>query len=131
MSQPTPALLMVAHGSRRQAANEEFFEHVAATAAQAGNRYSDVCGAFLELAEPSIVQGLTALMNKGHSEIYILPCFLNRGRHVAEDIPEDIAAFTSQYPQVNVHCLPYIGSEPRYLSMLADLAEQALQTTSK
>ncbi|WP_119394197.1 sirohydrochlorin chelatase [Salinibius halmophilus] len=131
MSINTPALLMVAHGSRRQAANQEFTQQVATTAAQIGHLYSAVEAAFLELAEPTIEQGLEALRDRGHSEIYLLPCFLNRGRHVAQDIPEDIEAFRSKNPNITVTCLPYIGSEASYLGLLAELAANGLQTASK
>lgn len=122
MTDQKPALLMVAHGSRRQAANEEFFEHVNQTAKQVSHLYQTVEGAFLELASPTINDGLSALAEQGHSTIYLLPCFLNRGRHVAEDIPEDVDAYRKSNPHVEIICLPYIGSTAAYLQMLAQLA---------
>ena len=52
------SLLLVAHGSRRQASNEEVRELTARLAEHAGAAYGYVDCGFLELAEPSIPEGI-------------------------------------------------------------------------
>jgi len=54
------SLLIITHGSRRVASNDEDRQLVDQVRAQAGNAYDDVETAFLELAEPSIPDGLAA-----------------------------------------------------------------------
>ena len=49
--------------------------------------------AFLELAEPSIPQGLAQCLALDAEEIIVFPYFLAAGTHVADDIPEALDAF--------------------------------------
>ena len=93
------SLLLVAHGSRREASNEEVRQLTTQLAAHAGNRYQSVSCAFLELAEPSIPDGIEACIQQGAEEVIVLPYFLSAGRHVHEDIPREIAGKQQEYPQ--------------------------------
>ncbi|MEN8176684.1 MAG: CbiX/SirB N-terminal domain-containing protein, partial [Pseudomonadota bacterium] len=63
------SLLLVAHGSRREASNQEVRDLASSLANQAGDTYQDVSAAFLELAEPSIPDGILAALERGASEI--------------------------------------------------------------
>ncbi|MEC9314794.1 MAG: CbiX/SirB N-terminal domain-containing protein, partial [Pseudomonadota bacterium] len=76
------ALLIVAHGSRRQASNQE----VIALAEQLRNSqqtdFDLVEAAFLELADPSIPEGIAQCVSQGANEVIVFPYFLNSGRHV-------------------------------------------------
>ena len=51
-------LLLIAHGSRRQGANDEIRQLGERVASLDGNDYDGVVTAFLELAEPDIQQGI-------------------------------------------------------------------------
>jgi sirohydrochlorin ferrochelatase len=105
-----PSLLIIAHGSRRAASNDEVRTLAATVRAQAGAVYDHVETAFLELAEPSIPDGLAALAAQGATDIVAFPYFLAAGTHVAQDIPEAIAAFTAAHPQVQVRLTPHLGA---------------------
>jgi sirohydrochlorin ferrochelatase len=105
-----PSLLIIAHGSRRAASNDEVRTLAATVRAQAGVAYDHVETAFLELAEPSIPAGLAALAAQGATDIVAFPYFLAAGTHVAQDIPEAIAAFTAAHPQVQVRLTPHLGA---------------------
>ena len=107
-----PSLLIIAHGSRRAASNDEVRALADAVRAQPGQFYEHVETAFLELAEPDIPAGLAALAVKGASEIVAFPYFLAAGTHVAQDIPEAIAEFTAAYPAVTVRLTPHLGASP-------------------
>ncbi|MES1924561.1 CbiX/SirB N-terminal domain-containing protein [Salinisphaera sp. T31B1] len=124
------SLLVVAHGSRREASNAEvraLTERVRAAAADSS--FTDIECAFLELAPPSIPEGLELLISRGANQVTVLPYFLAAGRHVAEDIPEAVAETRSRYPEVRIDIAPYLGTSeamPRLLlSMLADSAVAA------
>lgn len=105
-----PSMLIIAHGSRRAASNDEVRVLADAVRAQAGVVYEHVETAFLELAEPSIPNGLAALAAKGAREIVAFPYFLAAGTHVAQDIPDAIAEFTAAHPAVTVRLAPHLGA---------------------
>lgn len=107
-----PSLLLIAHGSRRAASNDEVRALAAALAAQPGNGYDHVEAAFLELADPLIPDGLALLAERGATEIVAFPYFLAAGRHVAEDIPAEIAKFAHTRPDVAVRMSGHLGASP-------------------
>jgi len=102
-------LLLVAHGSRRDASNEEIRSLTRALAQQSAGRYGAVECAFLELADPSIPDGLCALIERGIRRIILVPYFLSAGRHVAQDIPAEVARVLERYPQAEIRIAPYVG----------------------
>jgi len=105
-----PSLLIIAHGSRRAASNDEVRQLAERVRAQAGQAYDQIETAFLELAEPSIPEGLAALAAQGATDIVAFPYFLAAGTHVAQDIPEAIAEFSAAHPQVTVRLTPHLGA---------------------
>ena len=105
-----PSLLIIAHGSRRAASNDEVRALADAVRVQPGQSYEHVETAFLELAEPSIPDGLATLAAKGASEIVAFPYFLAAGTHVAQDIPDAIAEFSAAHPTVTVRLTPHLGA---------------------
>ena len=111
------ALLIVAHGSRRAASNDEVRTLCDAVAARDQGLYDEVRCAFLELAEPSIEQGLAALIQEGMRDVTVVPYFLSAGRHVAEDIPAAVAAVP--VPEgVSVRIAPHVGNSSAMVELL-------------
>lgn len=105
-----PSLLIIAHGSRRAASNDEVRALADAVRTQPGHVYDHVEAAFLELAEPGIPEGLKALADQGATEIVAFPYFLAAGTHVAQDIPEAIGEFAATHPQVTVRLTRHLGA---------------------
>ncbi len=103
------ALLVVAHGSRRVESNDEV-RTITKKLAIEQKLFNAVSCAFLELAEPSIPEGLRLHIEKGVTEIVVLPYFLSAGRHVIQDIPNEIAIIERQYPTVKITLAPYLGA---------------------
>ena len=116
------ALLLVAHGSRRAASNDEVRELAQRLATKAGERYGMVDAAFLELAEPSIPDGIQCCIDRGAEEVVVLPYFLSAGRHVAEDIPNEVQVKIEQHPQVNIHIASYLGAADGVVDLLLNSA---------
>ena len=116
------SLLIIAHGSRREASNEEVRALAAAVRARAEQRYEHVETAFLELAAPDIPAGLAALASRGAREIVALPYFLAAGTHVAADIPAAIAAFQATHPGIDVRLTPHLGAAAALPAALLDIA---------
>ncbi len=116
------SLLVVAHGSRRQASNHEVRELVVQLRAL-DHRYDRIECAFLELAEPSIPDGLRGLIESGSSEVVLMPYFLAAGRHVVADIPDEIEIVRKEHPAVTIHVAPYLGAAPGIADMLLSQAD--------
>lgn len=104
------ALLIVAHGSRRAESNDEVRTLTAGIREKAGTRFGMVECAFLELAEPSIPDGIECAIRNGAEEVVVLPYFLSAGRHVAKDIPEQVRAKRNEYPNVTIRLVPHLGA---------------------
>lgn len=117
------ALLLVAHGSRRHASNDEVHALAELLKSRCQTDYSLVKAAFLELAEPSIPQGIQQCIDAGATAITILPYFLNSGRHVTEDIPEEIAKGREYAPEVEIQLMPHIGAANGMIALLVDAAQ--------
>ena len=117
------SLLLVAHGSRRETSNEEIRQLTAQLDSKAGDRYDSVSCAFLELAEPSIPDGIEACIQAGAEEVIVLPYFLSAGRHVQEDIPREVAGKQQEYPQIPIRLAPYLGSADGITELLLAVAE--------
>ncbi len=120
------SILLVAHGSRRGASNDEVRE----LAAELGKLRPDdelVECAFLELAEPSIPDGIQHCIDQGATTVTVLPYFLSAGRHVAEDIPHEVAIKQEQHPDIDIHISDYLGSSVTVQHALTELADKCSQ----
>lgn len=80
------ALLIVDHGSRLEAANEMLHDVVEVIRRQRPDLI--VHPAHMELAEPTIEQGVKACLDNGASEVVVHPYMLSPGRHATQDIPD-------------------------------------------
>ena len=119
------ALLLIAHGSRREASNDEVRDLAQALKHQTGDEFSIVECAFLELAEPSIPDGVSVCVEKGAESVTVLPYFLSAGRHVVSDIPEELQKAQAKHQQVNIKTAPYLGSAQGIIEILIGLSKQA------
>jgi len=124
MSSHFKALLVVAHGSRREASNEEVRALSELIATQAGGRYQMVKAAFLELAEPSIPDGIEECIKAGAREVVVMPYFLSAGRHVATDIPQEVAPKQQQYPEIMIRIAPYLGAADGIAGLMLQMSEK-------
>jgi len=117
-------LLLVAHGSRRAESNNEIGELATRLAGIARDHFDGVMYAYLELAEPSIPDGIEACVEAGASEVVVMPYFLAAGRHVQEDIPEIINAKQGDHPDCTIRIAPYLGTASELPELLLALSQR-------
>ena len=117
------SLLVVAHGSRRSQSNTEVEQLTQIIREKACSKYLSISHAFLELAEPSIGDAIDQCVQQGATEVLLLPYFLSAGRHVQQDIPEEVAVKQAQYPQIKMHITPYLGASQGIADMMLALVE--------
>jgi CbiX len=113
-------ILLMDHGSRNAASNErlhdlaELYQEQFVRASKLTSRNVQVIvkAAHMEIASPSIQDGLSALMQENVQEIICHPYFLSPGRHVVEDIPLLVAnAIKALSISIPVKTTRPIGSE--------------------
>ena len=103
------ALIVLAHGSRRLEANQEIVDLAHQVKTLEKNEYAIVEHAYLEIAEPTLLQCIDIVIMKGVSNITVLPYFLNSGNHVKRDIPAMIETAIQAYPDCQFHVSSFIG----------------------
>ena len=103
------ALLLIAHGSRKERANNEIAQ-LADHLESNDQTFDQIQHAFLEMAEPSIPDSIKGLVENGANEITVLPYFLAYGSHVGSDIPDIIQTMREQHPNVTFTITDHIGS---------------------
>lgn len=106
------ALVLIAHGSRRKASNEEVITLTSVITREIADEYPIVVASFLELAEPLIPDALDHCVKQGATDICVVPYFLSAGRHVHEDIPAEVDKARKMHPDVPMTILPHIGGSP-------------------
>lgn len=119
------ALLLVAHGSRREKSNEEVVEMSRKLKKHCDGEFDIVKPAFLELAEVLIPDGIQQCVNDGATSIIILPYFLNSGRHVVEDIPNIVNAEKESCPNVSIKISSHLGASEMMMDVLISTANKS------
>jgi sirohydrochlorin ferrochelatase len=121
------ALLLISHGSRRSASNDEVLRLTETLRTKSGEEQSLVACAFLEMAEPTIQTALDQLAADGATAIQVFPHFLAAGTHVTKDIPRELDAAAQRHPGVTFTLLPHLGALPGLADLiLAQLPRQPI-----
>jgi sirohydrochlorin ferrochelatase len=123
-------LLLIAHGSRRQGANDEIIRLAESIAGHADNGYDGVLPAFLEIAEPSISEGIKRCVELGAEHIVVMPYFLAAGNHVYKDIPGEIACAQAGAPEVKIEMSQYLGASEAMASLVLDCSRRVDQAST-
>jgi sirohydrochlorin ferrochelatase len=126
LEKPTPgkkAALLIAHGSRRDAANQDLA--VLADALRVRAIYPLVEIAYLELAAPTILEGGAACVREGADQVFLLPYFLSAGAHVTDDLERYRRELADQFPQVRfILCRP-LSLHPLLVDIVVDRLGEA------
>jgi sirohydrochlorin ferrochelatase len=82
--------------------------------------------AFMAYAEPGIMKAVGLLVEKGITNIVVVPCFLFEGIHVLEDIPHILTQLEKHYQQkIRFVCTPSVGGDSRLIDILLDRIREA------
>lgn len=110
MQNPLTGIIIVDHGSRREASNKMLEKFVEAFAEQA--EYPIVEPAHMELAEPSISDAFDRCVERGAKQVIVCPYFLLPGKHWHEDIPSLTTEAANKHPGVGYMVTSPIGLHP-------------------
>ena len=104
------ALIILAHGSRRQESNQEIKNLTNDVRTLIKKEFDIVDYAFLEIAKPSLINSIKNVVSKNISEITIFPYFLNSGVHIKNDIPNIVKNARLKHPGCKFIIPPPIGA---------------------
>jgi sirohydrochlorin ferrochelatase len=93
------AVLLIAHGSRHEAANDDLRRLVERIAARGD--YPIVEAAFLELAEPDIPTGGDRCVARGATRVLMVPYFLAEGVHLRRDLTASRDALAARHDGIS------------------------------
>ena len=111
------AVLLIDHGSRRDAANEMMNCMANLVQAMAG---ADVVVryAHMELCEPSIAAGVRDCVEAGATELIVFPYMLSPGKHSTGDIPRMVADAAAPFPQLVVRVTSAFGVHEKLAELI-------------
>ena len=104
------AVLLIAHGSRHAAANDDLFR-LAERLARRGE-YAIVEPSFLELADPDIPTAGDRCATLGATRVLMVPYFLSEGVHLVRDLTAARDALRGRHPGVEFRLGPALGPHP-------------------
>jgi sirohydrochlorin cobaltochelatase len=117
-------LILLAHGSRdpRWRAPFETF----ATSLKAGVGADQVGLAYMEFVSPTLADLAAEAVRDGVQHLMILPLFMAGGAHVDHDIPVQVTAVKTRFPELELTVLPPIGEHPRMIALMQEIAKAYL-----
>jgi sirohydrochlorin ferrochelatase len=120
------ALIVFAHGSRVEGANEAVRRVAAQAAERCGFRLWET--AFLELAAPDLPAAVESLAARGARRIVVTPYFLTMGMHLTADLPRILKSIVEQNPGVELECAPPLDGHPALVDIVSDRARPFLDS---
>lgn len=127
--QVTTGIIVVDHGSRREASNQMLLAATQAFGSQSG--YSIVEPAHMELAQPDIATAFDRCVRRGAVRVVVFPYFLSPGRHWNQDIPALVAAAAARHPGVSWLVTAPFGLHPGMLTIMNDRIARCLQNSTE
>ena len=111
-------ILVIAHGSRAKE-TEAALESVMAMVKTKRPGIATEC-AFMEFSDRTVERGVSALVDKGVTDIKVVPYFLFKGVHMKEDIPEIIAECAEKFPNITITLGEHLGVDERLADIIVD-----------
>jgi sirohydrochlorin ferrochelatase len=115
-------IIVFAHGSRVESANEAVRSVAAELARQGGFR---VEAAFLELGTPDLEGAAGRLVQAGVDSITVIPYFLTLGLHMERDLPPLIQNISNKYNGLRIAVTSPLDGHPALVQALLDRAMSA------
>ena len=115
------AILLIDHGSVRAEANDMLHDMASLLQSMVGSSVI-VRAAHMELAEPTIAQGVSACVEAGARDVIAFPYMLSPGKHSTGDIPRLVADAAAAYPDVTVRVTAAFGVHEKLAEVIMERA---------
>jgi len=117
------SILYIGHGTRSKKGSEEVKDFIQRVMGKINVPIQEI--SFLELTQPSIEEGFEKCVNRGATQITVIPLFLLAAGHIKKDIPQTIASLQARYPYVEVKVKDPFGVQEAILDAMAELVSAA------
>lgn len=112
------AILYIGHGTRSKQGSEEVKDFIQRVIEKINIPIQEI--SFLELTQPLIKEGFEKCVNRGATQITVIPLFLLAAGHIKQDIPQTIASLQARYPDVEVQVKDPFGVQVAILDAMAE-----------
>ncbi len=117
------AVLLVDHGSRVQLANQLIGQVAEALRARHPDLIIEI--AHMEIASPTISEGVARCVAAGAQEITIHPYFLGHGKHTEISIPDRVAEARRDHPDILLRITAPLGLDDRLIDVVESRIAEA------
>jgi len=124
MNDQNTAIIVFAHGSKVQEANETISRLASGVSRTSG---LPATAAFLEVAQPDLHVAVAGAVQAGARKVLIVPCFLVFGVHVRQDLPRLVGALQAAHPAVEILVSQPLEGHPGLAEILASRVREALR----
>ncbi len=118
------SLLLVGHGTRDACGLAEFQCTAALVRDGAGGRLVEAC--YLELAGPTIAEGVARLAEAVVERITVAPVLLFAAGHAKRDIPAAVMGAAAAYPEIAIHMAGALECSEHLLALSQRRFDEAL-----
>jgi sirohydrochlorin cobaltochelatase len=102
-------LIIAAHGSRKKESALEVAALVQNLESMAHPGFDRVVHGFLQFSNPLLPGVIDEAVADGANRIVVFPFFISAGSHILTDIPELIAGYEKQHPEVDFVITRHLG----------------------
>lgn len=113
-------VLVIGHGSSDRRATEAFIFTI--NAIKHSYRYVDYC--FLELARPTIQDGINCIIKKNPRILLIMPYFLHKGIHIKQDVINELKNALKGHSFSNIFIADHIGVDDKMVNLILHRANE-------
>jgi sirohydrochlorin ferrochelatase len=125
VSNYSPALMLIGHGSRSQAGVRQFWDFAAVLRDEATG-VEVACG-LIEFANPTLDQAIDSLVTGGATAVVAVPLVLLGAGHMKDDGPAALARARKRHPEVDFSYARDLGVHPTVLALVERRVHEALQ----
>jgi sirohydrochlorin ferrochelatase len=112
------AILYIGHGSRVKEAVDQAVNFIEQSIESVSAPIQEIC--FLELAKPTIQEGIKRCVQRGATRIAIVPVLLLNAMHAKKDIPIEIDKARRHFPEIRFDYGRPFGVHPKIIDSLID-----------
>lgn len=117
-------IVIFAHGSPIESANQAVYDITAATASAGGFELFET--AFLDPVRPTLPDAVRRLVERGASRILVVPYFLTLGLHMQRDLPVIVQDLSRIYEGMEIRVAPPLDGHPALRDIVLDRVREAL-----
>lgn len=122
------AILYIGHGTRSKIGAEEARSFIQNVIDRIKVPIQEI--SFLELSQPLIDEGFRRCVERGATEITVVPLFLLAAGHIKDDIPNALSSLREKYPNVRVEVKDPFGVQDIILDGMSELIKSTVQDFS-